>query len=255
VPKVTDPRLLSQLNAGQVVNPNPMFPGQMQGQQLNNSGQALQNQERSATLPWAAPKAAADASNAATQAQVNAATAPAEIAAKTGNAQKAAAEGRAAQTNLQVSGGADNSQAKNASFYNRALQADRLYSGTGINDDPASREFLKTILPGSAVNYFTSSPRQQAEATERDFIASTLRYESGAAISSSEFENQRKIYFPQPGDSPQTVALKAKLRQNAIDGLRLSAGPAAPVVDPQDAAPSPQMGWPETPRPALRLIP
>jgi hypothetical protein len=77
-------------------------------------------------------------------------------------------------------------------------------------------------------------PRQQAEAAQRDFIASTLRYESGAAISNSEFENQRKIYFPQPGDSAETVALKAKLRENAIEGLRLSAGPAAPKVEGAD---------------------
>jgi hypothetical protein len=84
------------------------------------------------------------------------------------------------------------------------------------------------------VNQFTSSARQKAEAAQRDFIASTLRYESGAAISNSEFENQAKIYFPQPGDTPDTVKLKAQLRNNAIEGLRLSAGPAAPKVDGAD---------------------
>jgi hypothetical protein len=99
-------------------------------------GQALQNQERSATLPYAAPKAAAEATNAQTQAQVNAATAPAEIVSKRGNAQKSAAEGQAAQTNLQVSGGADNSQAKNAASTTARFSRTRLYEGTGIKDDP-----------------------------------------------------------------------------------------------------------------------
>jgi hypothetical protein len=44
VRKVTDPSVLSQLNqGGGVVAANPMFPGQVQGQQLNNEGQGLQN--------------------------------------------------------------------------------------------------------------------------------------------------------------------------------------------------------------------
>jgi hypothetical protein len=227
VRKVTDPSILQQLGNGSVVAPNPMFPGQMQAQQLGI-------QEKQATLPFAAPKAAAEASNAATQAQVNAATAPSDIASKRGQAQKSSAEGQSAQTNLQVSGGADNTQAKSAAFYTRALRANQLYGGTGVNDDPQGREIAKSLLPDALVNQFTSPARQQAEAAQRDFIASTLRYESGAAISNSEFDNQRKIYFPQPGDSPETVALKAKLRENAIEGLRLSAGPAAPKVEGAD---------------------
>jgi hypothetical protein len=232
VRKVTDPSVLSQLNqGGGMVAPNPMFPGQLQGQGLNNTGQALQNQRYGAELPYVAPKAAAEASNAATQAQVNAATAPAEIAQKRGQALQSDAQGQAAQANLQISGGANESQAKSASFFKRALKSNLEYEGTGISDDPQGREIAKTLLPDALVNQFTSPARQRAETAQRDFIASTLRYESGAAISQSEFENQRKIYFPQPGDSPDTVALKARLRQNAIEGLKLSAGPAAPKVD------------------------
>jgi hypothetical protein len=207
----------------EVVNPNPMFPGQMQGQQL-------QNAERSATLPYAAPKAAADASNAATQAGVNAATAPAEIAQKNANARKAAVEAKGAEQNFATTGGANEGQSKSANFYNRALKANQIFAGTGIKDDPMGREVAKTLLPDGLVNAFTSPERQQAEAAMRDFISSTLRYESGAAIAPSEFENQKNIFFPAPGDDPQTVALKAKLRENAIEGLKLSAGPAAPLL-------------------------
>jgi hypothetical protein len=89
VRKVTDPAILQQLGtSGNVVAPNPMFPGQMQGQQLQNAHTAVETQQGQATLPYAAPKAAAEASNAQTQAGVNAATAPAEIIGKRGNAQK-----------------------------------------------------------------------------------------------------------------------------------------------------------------------
>jgi hypothetical protein len=199
----------------------------------------LQNQRYGAELPYVAPKAAADASNAQTTAGVNAATAPAEITTKRGNALKSDAEGQSAQTNLSVSGGADNTQSKSALFYSRALKSNQFYNATGIKDDPQGREIAKTLLPDNLVNAFTSSPRQQAETAQRDFISATLRQESGAAIAPSEFENQRKIYFPQPGDKPETVALKAKLREVAIEGLRLGAGPAAPKVDQGSLATGP----------------
>jgi hypothetical protein len=239
--KVTDPSVLAQLNGGgNVVAANPLFPGQMQQQQVQNAHTGLENQQLTATVPFAAPKAAADASNAQTQAAVSAQTAPAEITTKRGNAQKSSAEGQAAQANLAVSGGADNTQAKSAMFYNRALKSNQFYTGTGINDDPQGREIAKALLPDALVNAFTSSARQQAETAQRDFVSATLRQESGAAIAPSEFDNQRKIYFPQPGDSPETVAMKAKLRDVAIEGLRLSAGPAAPVVDQPGQQPSPQ---------------
>lgn len=231
VRKVTDPSILQQLGTGQVVAPNPMFPGQMQGQSLNNTGQGLQNAQLGSTLPYAGPKAAAEASNAQTTAGVNAATAPAKIMGERGTAQKQTAEGISATTNLQVSGGADSTQAKNAGFYNSALKSNQIYLNTGIKDDPQGREFAKSILPGAVVNQFTSAPRQTAETARDDFIRASLRLESGAAIGKEEYDRQNRIFFPQPGDKPETVAAKAQLRQNEIDGLRLSAGPAAPMLE------------------------
>lgn len=61
MPEITDPRLLSRLNAPsasggmvQIAGPDPKQPGQMRGQELGNA-------EKAATLPYVAPKAAADA--------------------------------------------------------------------------------------------------------------------------------------------------------------------------------------------------
>jgi len=230
---VNDPALLQQLNGPQTVAPNPMFPGQMQGQGLQNAGQGLQNQTRAAELPYVAPKAAADAANAATQARINAATAPAEVVQKGAAARKAAVDAQVAQANLATSGGADSTQAKNASFYTRAVRANQMYTGTGVTDLPYSHELALKLLPDALVNKYTSKPRQVAEAAQRDFVASTLRYESGAAITDSEFENQRKIYFPEPNDSPEKIAAKAQLRMNAIEGLKAASGPAAPLLDAQ----------------------
>ena len=234
--KVTDPSILAQLNqGGNVVAANPMFPGQMQQQQATIARTQQEIQQGNATLPYAAPKAAADASNAATQAQVNAATAPSEIAQKQASARKTDVEAKSAEQNFATTGGANEGQSKSASFYTRAARANQLFEGTGIKDDPMGREVAKAVLPDGLVNKFTSPDRQKAEAAQRDFIAATLRYESGANIPQNEFDLQKSIYFPAPGDDPSTVALKASLRKNALDGLRVASGPAAPLLDQQSA--------------------
>lgn len=72
-----------------------------------------------------------------------------------------------------------------------------------------------------------SARQQQVEQAQRDFTNSVLRQESGAAISAGEFDNARKQYFPQPGDSPEVIAQKRANRQMAIDGFKISAGPGA----------------------------
>lgn len=70
MPEVTDPRLLSRLNAPapsgggmvQIAGPDPKIGGQMQAQGLSNA-------EKAATLPYAQPKAAADTVRAQQQVQ------------------------------------------------------------------------------------------------------------------------------------------------------------------------------------------
>ena len=72
-----------------------------------------------------------------------------------------------------------------------------------------------------------SSKQQQIEQAERQFVNAVLRAESGAAISPSEFESNRQIYFPRAGDSAQVIANKAVARQTAIQALKLGAGRGA----------------------------
>lgn len=72
-----------------------------------------------------------------------------------------------------------------------------------------------------------STEQQQVEQAQRNFINAVLRRESGAAISPAEFENARKQYFPQPGDSPETLAQKQQNMATTIDALRLGAGSGA----------------------------
>lgn len=77
-----------------------------------------------------------------------------------------------------------------------------------------------------AGNAMVSKEYQQNRQAQEDFINSVLRRESGAAISSSEYDHANRQYFPQPGDSPEVIAQKAANRQNAMKGILGAAAPS-----------------------------
>lgn len=72
---------------------------------------------------------------------------------------------------------------------------------------------------GAAANWSQSAKQQQVEQSQRDFVNAVLRRESGAAIANSEFENARKQYFPQIGDTPEVIAQKRQNREIATAGV------------------------------------
>lgn len=120
-------------------------------------------------------------------------------------------------------------QGKSTGFYERALGADRDFTSAGEGGEPAGigGDVARAVLPENVVNTFTSPARQKAEQAKRDFILASLRYESGAAIAASELEKQEKTFFPQTGDSHETIAQKAKARQRIIESLKVASGPGA----------------------------
>jgi hypothetical protein len=157
-------------------------------------------------------------------------------------------------------------QGKSAGFADRAQEADTILTqlhakgptGFGLvaSDRPGALKGAVESVPfigeglGGLVNTLPSAlggpnaNQQRAEQAQRNFINAILRQESGAAIGASEFENARKQYFPQPGDTPEVIAQKAANRRTAISGLARSAG--GNYTPPGAAAPSnnglPQ-GW------------
>jgi hypothetical protein len=61
---------------------------------------------------------------------------------------------------------------------------------------------LRNCWPANGATNILRSPRgQQFHQAKLNFMTASLRKESGAAISKSEFETEDKKYFPQPGDS------------------------------------------------------
>lgn len=125
-------------------------------------------------------------------------------------------------------------QGKSAGYGARAEEADRII-GSLANASPmavnAKQAAGRVPLVGGVLetigNAALSPQNQQLEQAQRDFVNATLRQESGAAISQGEFENAKRQYFPQPGDSAEVIAQKAANRKLAIEGFKRSAGKAA----------------------------
>lgn len=97
---------------------------------------------------------------------------------------------------------------------------------------------------GTLTNWTQSGNQQKVEQAQRDFVNAALRVESGAAISQSEFDNAKKQYFPQPGDSKAVIEQKRKNRETEIASLKIQAGPGSKVIKPAEPdAPALPAGW------------
>lgn len=91
----------------------------------------------------------------------------------------------------------------------------------------------------AGANLMMSDANQQYEQAQRDFINAVLRKESGATIQKEEFDNARKQYFPQPGDSDTVMAQKRANRATAIQALTIQAGPGASKIPAPTVQPKP----------------
>jgi hypothetical protein len=129
--------------------------------------------------------------------------------------------------------GQPNEGQSNAALYaSRMLEADQILNST--ESDPVAVAGLQAMqsvpiigsLTGGIANAASRPETQMVDQAQRNFINATLRRESGAAISPTEFDNARKQYFPQPGDSAEVIAQKARNRRTAIEGINNAAGPA-----------------------------
>lgn len=107
-----------------------------------------------------------------------------------------------------------------AGFADRVSQANSVLSDPGVISAGLSpSEKAKESIP-LVGNFLTSDTRQQYDQAARNFINATLRRESGASISPSEFKSANKQYLPQPGDSEIKLAQKAQNRATILNSLQ-----------------------------------
>jgi hypothetical protein len=143
------------------------------------------------------------------------------------------------------------SQGKAAGMATRAQAAHEgllALEATGITTPGIIKQAVESVpLVGTAAGMVVnalpsalggpSNEQQKVEQFQRDFVNAVLRPESGASISGSEFDNARKQYFPQPGDSAEVIAQKQQARAREIAALGVMSGASgAKVIQKQNAA-------------------
>lgn len=154
---------------------------------------------------------------------------PEEVAARglpTGKAFQVSSEGKVDA----VGGDSEGTEAerKAASFLIRALGSNDKYEAQRIGPRSLVGQAIADNVPNvlnSLPSAIGNSPqRQVADSSQDEFIAASLRQDSGAAIPPEEMERQRRIYFPMPGDEPEVIEAKRMARLRAVEGLKQSAG-------------------------------
>jgi hypothetical protein len=102
----------------------------------------------------------------------------------------------------------------------------------GVTPTMTQKYAAKIPLVGEeARSALESSPQQVLRTAQQDWVRAKLRKESGAAIPDAEMEREIVTNFPQPGDGPEAIAEKARIRQQAMLGMTTGAGRAhTPVL-------------------------
>lgn len=120
-------------------------------------------------------------------------------------------------------------QAKDAGFAGRMVEShNQITSLESVGTD--RRQAAAGAVPYIG-NQLSSPDKQRFEQAKRNFVTAVLRKESGAAISTGEFETEEKKYFPQIGDSPEVIRQKRDARELAIEGVMAGAGNGYKVPD------------------------
>lgn len=121
----------------------------------------------------------------------------------------------------------------NANLYSSRMdESNKILESTNYSPAAVSttRAIEKVPVVGWAANSMLSADDQKALQAQRDFVTATLRKESGASISPSEFDTANRQYFPQVGDKQETIEQKRKNRLTAIEKMKEGVtGKPAPV--------------------------
>jgi hypothetical protein len=115
-------------------------------------------------------------------------------------------------------------------FYNRMKDAlaniESGDQGQTLEDLIASQGTMGQLQGQYAPNMLQNTNQQKYRQSQRAYTEARLRKESGAAIPESEFQNDARTYFVQPGDAPDVVKQKRTSRKTVLEGLRNASGRA-----------------------------
>lgn len=127
---------------------------------------------------------------------------------------------------------------RNVGFAGMMAQAEDLmmeHERTNPDSVKASRmEFYSREIPvvgnDIARSWFMDPERQKYRQAQEAWVRAKLRRESGAVIGPQEMRDEIITFFPQPGEGPEVIEQKRKLRLEALKGLRTSSGRAGDQI-------------------------
>tara|TARA_R110002126_G_scaffold243109_4_gene386235 strand:- start:2805 stop:3992 length:1188 start_codon:yes stop_codon:yes gene_type:complete len=96
----------------------------------------------------------------------------------------------------------------------------------GTADDYVPSRKDTAVFDAPFGNQMVTNQYRQYRQAQDDWISANLRKESGAVIGVEEMVEERKKYFPQPGDDSNTVVQKAKSRKAAEAAMKVASGRA-----------------------------
>jgi hypothetical protein len=117
-------------------------------------------------------------------------------------------------------------------FWNRANQAEK--DAAALEDWVKSLGLLGASRLANAPNILQTQNGQLYRQAQKIFTEARLRKESGAAIAQHEYDNDARMYFAQPGDTPETIERKKQSRQEVLKGLKIAAGRAYKMSYPEE---------------------
>jgi hypothetical protein len=150
-----------------------------------------------------------------------------EAKAKTEKAQLDLKKVRIELEKLKISGEPlTDGQAKAQGFYRRTFSSNQDLDRLNLDPDSTIGVIGYREFP-FITSKVSSDERNSARSAVENFIAATLRLESGAVIGDDEFERQYRIFFPMPGAGPNEIEQKRRQRELAVKGFKVEAGPGA----------------------------
>jgi hypothetical protein len=120
-------------------------------------------------------------------------------------------------------------------------ELNNLYAKGFDPSSPVSQ--AQTGMAGGFLNIAASPEARQAKQAQNQWSEAYLRFKTGAGTNASEIELNRKTYFPTNMDDADTIALKARMRQQAEQDMGIAAGPTA-RLGVQPIAPTPKTDTP-----------
>lgn len=128
-------------------------------------------------------------------------------------------------------------QARNATFATVMRQANQVvdkYESEGTN---LYGQLVDRAAPGVISNYLQSDKASSYFNAQKAWAENMLRLMTGAAAPEQEVERYRTLWFPQPGESTESIARKRQLRSDLGRQIEANAGHA--LLPPQSAAGAP----------------